>query len=58
METDLDGRPRIMDGDLDGQAGVDMGACEFGEVVYVAPHGSENPCNGRIPCYSSIQGRS
>ena len=35
-ETDLDGLPRIMDGDADGTAIVDMGAYEFlpGDVNY------------------------
>ncbi len=35
VPTDLDGEPRIVDGDFDGTPTVDMGAYEFGDVTYI-----------------------
>jgi len=35
VTTDLDGEPRIKDGNGDGTATVDMGAYEFGDVTYI-----------------------
>jgi len=35
IPTDLDGEPRIVDGDMDGTPTVDMGAYEFGDETYI-----------------------
>lgn len=46
--TDLDGNPRIVDGDLDGTATVDMGAYEFQIIsveLDVKPGSRTNPIN-------------
>jgi hypothetical protein len=50
--TDIDGNPRIVDGNWDGSDIVDMGAYEFVDSVYV----SLNPgCSGKAPCYNFLQ---
>jgi len=53
VSIDLDGNPRIIDGDGDGVATVDMGAYEFQETIVVAarldikPGSCPNPVNPR-----------
>lgn len=55
-DMDLDRHPRIIDGDLDGDASVDMGAYEFQCIkvsIDIKPGSESNPINlnskGRIP---------
>ena len=50
--TDIDGTPRIADGNGDGSSVVDMGAYEFVNAAYV----SLSPaCSGKTPCYNALQ---
>ena len=54
LATDLDGNPRIADGDNDGNAGVDMGAYEYTNQRPVADAGADQAVTADASCRAVV----